>query len=369
MAITFTKKPSGIYPVFNDCWLEFTSDLANVEYCEITIQSNQFFRPFLVYADSDGVFRQNLKEIALSQMALGFEDNGLGVSDPGSSFDNDKIINLVFQFAEVSGVTTVLSTGEYSFVKSSVQVVDSFDFSEAKIMLWSDSFKLWNITYFEGFPHFFTIDRFNLDESSQVSIYNTRTGIESDPIPITDLQSFRFLVDDGSGNNFRTCNYMHLINGMNHLNINISGRASLSLNIKKVSLDCGVCLKWFNDKGDYSFFVFNRAYNYDLRSEELGYVSRNDFLNVGSQRSKRVSSGRIGGEEISLFTVADGYEVEYLKSLFVSPYVQMWTGEKANEGGKFVDVGISGILSFNNKKLKNRVNLTIELPELVTAKI
>jgi hypothetical protein len=47
----------------------------------------------------------------------------------------------------------------------------------------------------------------------------------------------------------------------------------------------------------------------------------------------------------------------------------MFTATEAYVEGRFIDVFVDGVISFSNKKSKNEIALTIDLPEVQTAKL
>ena len=64
MAINITKQPSGIYPAYNDSFIEFNSSLSGADRAEITaFPSALFTKTFTVFPDLDGVFIFNLKTL------------------------------------------------------------------------------------------------------------------------------------------------------------------------------------------------------------------------------------------------------------------------------------------------------------------
>lgn len=64
MAIEITKQPSGIYPVYNDSFVEFESDITGGNKAEITAYPSATFpRPFTVFPDFEGKYIFNMKEI------------------------------------------------------------------------------------------------------------------------------------------------------------------------------------------------------------------------------------------------------------------------------------------------------------------
>jgi len=81
MAITFTKEPEGIYPAYNDSFIEFSSDLADDNKAEITLYPVDIFtRVFVIYPDTDGKYLFNLKEaVKVIFNANGFSDSNFFV--------------------------------------------------------------------------------------------------------------------------------------------------------------------------------------------------------------------------------------------------------------------------------------------------
>ncbi len=63
MAISILKEPSGIYPAYNDSFIEFQSSLIGDKRAEVTVfPTSVFTRTFVLYPDSQGRYLFNLKE-------------------------------------------------------------------------------------------------------------------------------------------------------------------------------------------------------------------------------------------------------------------------------------------------------------------
>lgn len=368
MAIILLKEPSGIYPAYNDSFIEFKSSITGSKRAEITIFPTSLFgRVFTLFPDSEGRYIFNLKEVVKVQL------NQKGFSD--FNFFEDvffKSINGLYLLQSLSievfgdAGSDVLNKS-FEFYKSVKQVGEKVFLNPFQILNYSDNGFDYSITYFEGFPFFFDVQRIVYSENKIIKVRNKNTTEESIEMKPVSTGAFRFLVDKGEGENWTSENILALNNGLNRLEILEDGnfRTNLILNKKKVCE--GVYLKWFNTDGSFSHFLFQKFFKETIKGKDIDMIGSNDFQNIDSLNSKIVSIGKKGQRRLKIKAVCNEAEANVLRSLYISPMIQIYSSQKANVKGVFINVEIEDTFEFRNKKGMNEFVLTVNLPELITA--
>lgn len=170
--------------------------------------------------------------------------------------------------------------------------------------------------YFEGFPFDFTflspesvtltnltnLDTLNLSGLTKV----TRLGVCDGRLDTT-IELF-FLITDG---------------------INIIEFGDNSYKLKLIKTDnCGdgVYIKWLNNLGGWSYWLFDKNHQRNLRSNSLGTIN-NDFNNLDQTTSPQLSLGKESNEVVRVLTDNVNQEDNnLLKTIFESPKVYLFTG-------------------------------------------
>ena len=423
MAITISKEPSGIYPAYNDAYLVFTSDEPNQTRGEIVI-TNLSSQVFSVNADPDGNYMFNLKEIVMSLINTnGFKDAdnsypaGFGVTYPYGYVELDVDLQVVHALGTDSDTTHL-----YEFIRGQKQIGESVYSNLAQLLNYSDDGINYYLSYWEGFPFSFELQRMaNLDDieiannntgesnangaevtagsfvastryriktigttdftligaaSNTVGLIFTASGVGSGtgdaytytPFIASADGSYRVFMDKVSSN-FTTDGILPVPDVENLLEIYLNDTFATNLYIKKMPIPRGVYLKWYNADGGYSYFLFERFFKETLQGKTIGVVGSNSFDNVGSIVAPTLSLGKEGRQSYRLKTTVDANEANIIRSLFTSPSVQMWTSQEAYVAGQWVDVEVKSGLSLNNKKSLNDMIVNIELPNLITARL
>ena len=375
MAITITKEPTGIYPASNDSYLQFTSSLAGDAYAEISFPSDsEFTAPFKVYPNSSGVYTFNLKNaVNMLLNADGFED-----PSPAYPASYGKSFNYGYKSLDVDidvydGVGGSDSTSEtYTFIRGAKQVGESVFSNTGQILNYSTNGVDYNISYWEGFPLTFEIQR--VTSGHRVMFTNLNTGDDSTVLTATATGSYRMYVDKVSSN-WTSSNFLPLPDVINRLELYVSSSNPpttfrSNVNIHKHLERCGVYLKWFNADGGYSYYLFDNFYRYAIQGQNVGYVGRNEFLNLEDGIKNPIRSiGKAATETWTLKARADREEVKLLRSLFTSPSVQMWSEIEPYIDGEWIDVTLNSTMNISTKKSISEIAVSIELPELITSKL
>lgn len=368
MAITVTKNILGLYPSGNDSFIQFSSDLEGITKTVIQFfPEDKFPKPFTIYPDLDGIFTYNLKDIVNSRFPEGFKDkeeiplNGWGQSL--EYYSVSQTLSLVDSNISEEGDSVLLNYDFYRGVKQVGEVI--FD-NEAQLIMNSGNGIDFSFHYFEGFPFSFGIQK--VPENGSVKIKNLNSGIISEQIVPEQEKGFRVWIDKVF-ENWTTSNFMPLSTGVNKLELIIDNAFKCNINLIKNNSKCGIYLKWFNTEGNYSYFLFEEFFQSVLKGKSKKKVSINTFNNVQEGLVSEVAElGKEGSEDLTINASVDKVGYDTLRSLILSPSVQMYSSKSPFQIGSFIDVGITGNLSLFNKRSKNSVKLKVVLPEIITAK-
>ena len=375
MAITITKEPTGIYPASNDSYIQFTSSLAGDSYAEVSFPSDsEFTNPFKIYPNAAGVYTFNLKNAVNMLLNVdGFEDPSPSYpASYGKSFPYGyKSLNVDLDvFDGIGGTDSASET--YTFIRGAKQVSESVFSNIGQILNYSSNGVDYNLSYWEGFPFTFEIQR--VTSGHRVRFKNLNTGDFSTTLTATSTGSYRMYVDKVSSN-WTSSNFLPLPDVINRLELYVAASSTpttfrSNVNIRKHQERCGVYLKWFNDDGGYSYFLFDNFYRSTIQNSHVGYVGRNEFLNVGDGIKNQIRSlGKNATESLTLKARVDRNEVKLLRSLYSSPSVQMWSSTEPYIDADWIDVTISNAMNVSTKKSVSEIVAQIELPQLITSKL
>jgi len=366
MAITFKKEPSGIYPAYNDAYIEFRSTILNDNRAEITV--DPFPRVFLIYPNYAGVYLFNMKEAVRAVFNQnGFEDSNFDLSVYFKSIQG-LYLSQEIEIKVLTDTTSVDTLSKtYTFFKAVKQIGEPIFSNPFRLLSNTADGVNFALTYFEGFP--FSFDILKATSGKVVTVKSLNTGVTSDPMMPTLSDSFRINVDKGGSHNWTYDNILPLITGLNRLEIYEDGAFKTNLLINKKKQCSGVYLKWFNRHGGFSHYLFNKYFIQQTTGSEAGKVYKGEINNIAETTGNFKSIGKDvkGKMTIKAKYLADDYEI--LKDIFSSPIIQMYTSRQANVEGRFIDVIVDGSISYSNKRHINDISLIVELPEVITAKL
>lgn len=368
MAIVFTKEPEGIYPAYNDSFIEFSSDLADNNKAEITIFPVEIFtRIFLIFPDADGKYLFNLKEA----VKVVFNQNGFSDENFDTSIYWKSIIGLYLlqqiQINVFSDIDNEIVIKNYEFYKAVKQIGEAINSNPFQLLSFSQNGIDHEMTYFEGFPFHFDIQK--VVSGSDITVKNLNTDNETAIMNPTTSEAFRIIIDRGGAHNWTSDNVLPLIEGLNRLEINEGGSFKSNLWITKKKKCSGVYLKWFNRSGGFSHYLFDRYFVEETKGSNLGNVLNNDFSNIPNAIGTHKSLGKKGEGTLIIKAKYDSSDYENIKDIVLSPLVQIYTSYEAYIEGRFIDVIVNTVLPHSNKREKNEIILNVELPGLITAKL
>lgn len=378
------SKPEGVYPMHNDSWISYRyslEDLTAVTGRGVTSRvafvdegGTQLANTtnFPVYADNDEIFYFNLKDAVLMYIRKkGYQD--VNFFEEGFVRKNE---NIVYDFKVRVSVLTEGINGTFN---SDEEDID-FRFKDALFqfgeIIVSNPFQLlseakserdFDLIYFEGFPF-----SFDIQEAGQnnLSLKHKGTGFESKEINV-EGGSYRFNIDNTSGDNWTNSGFLPLKRNINKIELlNFETKESyLNININKKEVSNGVYLKWWNGKGGFSYWLFDKFFEEEITTRSKDSLQRNDFANIGDFKGGFVSGGKTASKTNVITTKTDKTGANQLRSLFYSPYVEMYSSQKAEVKGEFFQVGIKANFKLPNKRNVFEYVIEIEMPEFLTAKI
>lgn len=368
MAITITKEPSGIYPGYNDSFIEFTSSLAGNNRAEVTVAPASLFpNVFSLFPNPEGKYLFNLKEAVKAQLNEGgFNDSNF--------FSNAyfKSISGLYLFQSISvevfseGSSEVFSKN-YEFFKSVKQVDEVVFPNPFQLLNKSVNGVDYHLTYFEGFPFHFDIQRVIASAGKEITVKNKNTGLVSAGMKPDFTGAFRFNVDRSNSENWTSGGFLPLTNGLNNLEIYEDGEFRTNVFLKKKKPCSGIYLKWFNSEGGFSHWLFDEYGTETVKGKDLDLISSNNFANVGTFDSGFKSIGKKASRTLRVKTRCDKHEARELKSLFYSPLIQIYSSRTPNEAGVFIDVQVEEVFKMKDKSDNQEIVLNVELPRIITA--
>ncbi len=371
MALTFIQQPTGIYPAYNDSYIEFTSDLAGNNKAEITIYPTAIFtRVFVIYPNLQGSYIFNLIDVLKVAFNASGLDDKIDTSLGGFMFGSVAGLiheqNIQIKVKGTSGEDSV--NASYFFFRGVKQIGETIHSNDHEVLTYSKDGATSAFTYFEGFPFFFDL-KYIQQPDSIIKIKSLNNLIEQTGLATQFESAYRIVIDKSEGNNWTSQNFIPLIEGVNRLEIYVDGVFANNLNITKKKSRNGVYLKWLNRNGSYSFYLFNEFYNLGVQSKEIGRVFQDQFQNFGTQNGNKASIGKTGKRTIAIKAKYDTIDYQNLVDIYTSPSVQLYTSTEANIKGTWIDVFVVGTMTRSNKKNKNDISMSVELPEVTTIKL
>ena len=363
--ISFEQSPTGVLPAYNDHYLIFSSDIQD-EYAIINVGVSEF----KIFPDLEGKYYFNIKKIVQTLINTNkFRDN-LDVSTPNVwGFVDNSLYSKVTINISVHGDNIQESTSKvYEFIKSVNQAGDDENTNNYAVLLPSEGGNSYNVSYWEGFPFDFTIKRPSKDDV--ITLYNHNNNSTTPQLTPNATSSYRIILDKVFSN-VMDDGFLPMLPITNRIDIRKAGVVQSTVNIKRKNQDCGVYLKWFNSQGGYSYFLFEQFFQDSTKTKLGDFIGSNNFKGVYDDNTgPLILSGKEATRVLNVKTMADLEDINHLRSLIMSPHVQMWSSTEAYSQARWIDVTIdSKDFGHFNKKYKNEIRCSIELPEINTQKI
>lgn len=174
-----------------------------------------------------------------------------------------------------------------------------------------------NVIFWEGYPIDISIHNIG---NVNLSVSN---GNQNFLINITKYTLARLIISNGflkfgSFDFFKPGIHLYTINDETQVKIKTIPNASA----------CGIYVKWINEYGTYSYYLFDDKYIEDLVSSQDEVVN-NDFENFSQTISKEFVLSRTSRNRLTCIAKKTGeYERDLLYSLGTSPKIWLYTKQK-----------------------------------------
>lgn len=333
-AVTFDRNAvgnlSGVLAVasMNDNWIKFSGQ-SDPEYADIEVDNGTTQKTFRISPDANNDFYFNVKEAVLSFFTEATDDfdytsNEINPADLWQSIDFNITINHTSSPDDTGTVSA-------NFIKSKRIIPDS-------IFIQSPGNLSEKIVLFNGYP---------------------LCGVE-----ITDTALSRKKLSDGS--TIDDINDIYLRDDADNI---LTDDAGNELEIDrggvevKETEDCGTYLKWLNNLGGYSYWLFNHVQidNHQISDNGKTVNTQIDESNFPFLELDKTETIRRSIES----TAKDRNEVALFKSLIRSKEVYLYTGEKGDVADESTWMRVKTVpnsYSFSSKFSIHKLRLQIELP-------
>jgi hypothetical protein len=377
--ITFSKdiSTSNFLNAYNNNVVEFSSDNVSVAIqCTINISGYNF-----TITPINNVFRYNFKEVLsvlinsnnfkdeILPTLVVFDSTSLVYNDTANTFINPLVTYTILFEHGIIEQTTVT----YKWLKSVEQleqnklgVVTGGNNIYALSPFLKETANTYNVTYFEGYPFDISI---LLNNTGTVTVLN-QTNALSYNFTMANTVNRLFFSD---GRTTITINdYLPLVDGLNKLKIT-SGTDFIYINVTKIPSVEGQYLKWINQYGGWSYWLFNCVHKRQNKIKDLGSVN-NDFENVADTTNPFLNIGKTSVDTLTLISdnINDNDQT-VLNGLIDSPLIYYYTGTRLSQVTDVSWLAVK-LKSTNNvitdyKKRFKKYKLQFELPERYTMKL
>lgn len=357
MAITFTKSRSITEYLngFNNNKVEFSSDdVLDSTKCNVNIGG----KDFVITPDTSNVFRFNFQEVVRVLISGQFTDN-LTYGLPNEYEDTDLYWSYLATYTITFTDDSTEQTSEtFRFLRSVAQIGDTQTAFADGLLMHNTQ-----VTVFNGYP----FDLSFLNDATAFDIVNSTNGKvvtfagagESTRVifgsGLLGLSEFAQRVDDDSGTIEVGCHDIEIVDflkiGFNNVSFFADGFADHTMTIELKNICDGVYLKWFNREGSWSYWLFEKVYQENLKTKiqdkySIDYENLEDTTATNLIRGKDTDKNR--SLKQTLLTQAQRLQVE---SVLTSTRVELYTGIQNGGLGTWQTVIVSqGKFDLQNTK-------------------
>jgi len=363
MAITITEQPIGpILNAYNNSILRFGTDsgsparavvLVNDQRSEITPNKGQF------YINIKSAVKMIINQDAFSD-TLTVQNGNIVIKDYTLTARVTVDISVFLTNGNLESKTL-----ELDYTKAVEQLFPEHYVKNNSIRVLSPSIdNIKNLTYFEGYPFDIPIYSNNFRE---ITISNMLSG-QSITFQLLKGVS-RIFLSNGENDNNGFENTMPLALGNNILKISYDGGEAM-VQVNKKPVRCGVYLKFFNEEGAWSYWLFEGLYTGKISHRTIGTVNR-DYSNIDKTMAREIITGKTAGIELSLNTgIIDVREQKVLEQIYSSAKCYMYSKLELQPfkptDFKAVQVKDGSNDIINTKMNMKRFEVNIELPQKYT---
>lgn len=359
---------SKFNPAYNNSIITFNSTITGMTRGEITVND----KVFKIYPFNE-VYKFNFKEIASTYINLnGFEDTILpDIVNDGYVYDDQSLqLTLSAQINTTNALTGDTTTVSYHFLKSVEQLIGYNrklqSSTDIRVLLPTINFTDYYLTYFEGFPIDFAFS--GLVSGDTFNFKNANSGVVTQIYTATTNEVKRFFLSDGSYDS-TIANELALSSNLNKVELWVNGVFKANIYIRKIESQCGIYLKWFNQNGGYSYWLFDKFYKESLKVKDLDDIN-GTWGNLQDVTYITNSLGKTANSTIQLTASYNKNEKDYLLDILKSPKVEMYIHQSPFikvQPYDFIGIKVSdGNTNYENKSNINKLRISIELPPINT---
>ncbi|MAX51599.1 MAG: hypothetical protein CMH22_06425 [Methylophaga sp.] len=367
MAIVFTTAlpQDQVLNAYNNSVIRFGTDSGAPARSVVQVDKYKF-----EITPNNGEFYFNLKDVVTLLINQNKFIDAIAPDSPANYVFPD---NTLFLDVEVS-ITIFKTNGasetdtlNLNYLKAVQQLFRPiYDESETfRILLPADNIKK-HVTYFEGYP--FDVSIYS-NASRSVTVTNKRTA---QSINISLLKGVnRLFLSNGENDNLGFEGSLPLNLGVNELVFSF-GSESYTLFVDKKPVACGVYVKWFNQSGGWSYWLFEALYQEKLTFKATQLIN-NDFRNLENTSSRQIITAKESQKAFDVETYLINHQERLiLGDLPESPKVYFYAIPELQpfKAVDFKEVTVKdGTIQLNNtKNAIQRYAFTIELPNQYTQK-
>jgi hypothetical protein len=355
---------------FNNNVIRFFSDLGTPLKSTITIGS----LPIILYPNRDGVFYFNFKEYITAFINTNnFKDTLVTDLDPNDfttfSYEGTSYLNIAVNIEiELEDNTTDTDTKELNFI-AGVEQIETYKKNVAQTVdkiillpLYPNTNNKYYVKYFEGYP--FDVSFLNKEDFVIDLVNNTNLlDFSFDAKP----NLTRLFFSDGRINESIT-DLLPIAVGRNEISW-----LDKFLIVDKVEVCQGVYVKWFNNYGGYSYWLFPNYAKRDMTMRNIGELNQ-DFENLNNTNNQVTQIGIEAGQRLTVNSdKLNEEEFNLLKTILLSPKIYLFTGEPFSQADAtdWMEVRMTSTnqTTRNTKGQSLDITLNLELPDLYTQRL
>ncbi len=255
-------------------------------------------------------------------------------------------------------------TKVYKFLKSVDQIIEQkYEVDNKLYPLTKHNFPYTYLTYFEGYPYDLA---FYSDTNREIKIYHKKTQHE---IKLKAKKGVNRLIVSNGKSNISLNDVLPLYIGYNELEFKTNNEVLFTIILKKVDAKRGVYLKWFNQSGAFSYWLFPDHAMYNL-SDKIITNLENNFENLQDSHGNFSITGKAASHGFTILSQPlSNIEFDYLKTIFLSPKVEILNDYRyltdIKKDWKTVKI-TSGRITKRPKQIGQYIPIKITLPNLYT---
>lgn len=367
MSIVITNDLLLINPAYNDSIIEYQSDVYTFDaiYSTITIAGIPIFKTYPI----NGKFTFNFKSIVSNLInENNFVDAVLPDFNDSTILDDDTLSYTLSPSIKVYQTDSTFeeTNPTWKFTKNVEQLIGYSQKAEitknVSVLLPTTNKTDYFIPFFEGYPADFAI--FGI--ANEPYYFKNISTVNQSPTYTGNSHTKRIFLSDGG---FNADNDIGLSITDNLVELWVNGSFNSNITIRKYDSACGVYLKWFNDAGSYSYWLFEPIYTDTLTTKAIDEIN-GSFDNLQNISATSRITGKQSNKTLRLTTKYKDDEKTYLTSILSSPLVELYihgTPFNKTDVNKFIGVVLNdGSFSSKNKNTNNRLDITITLPSINT---